>query len=236
MVVALVIAICAAGVAAVPDLPRQATATQLARRVQELDPALTITADTVFALRRQPGRGRHAAASASCSPAAARHHAAAVADVRRHAAVDALHQQLDVHRAEAGQPLRRSSPRSPMACFTGAAPSPPSSPCSCWAGWACAGCWCCCCSGSASLLSPSPPFGFASAGAPDAGRMPRGLRHHRLPGGAQCLGGTHLSVPAAPPAWARRWGSVASDRWLARWSVVSCSTWACRCSRCSTCR
>ena len=43
---------------------------QLARRVKELDPSLTITPDTVFALRKQPEGSEARAVSASCSPAA----------------------------------------------------------------------------------------------------------------------------------------------------------------------
>ena len=74
--------------------------------------------------------------------------------------------------------------------------------------------------GLGSLLSIAT-FGFASAAVPDAGRVPRGLRRDRLPGGAQCLGGTHLSVQlphhrrgCGAGDWSRRITGRPADRRL----------------------
>ena len=77
---------------------------ELERRVKQLDPTLTITPDTEFALRKQPGEpqdARQPPRTVQGRPAV--HHADAVAHVRLHAAVDAFHQQLDLRDAEPGR-------------------------------------------------------------------------------------------------------------------------------------
>ena len=71
--------------------------------------------DTAFALRGRAGAALARQRSGPLRRRADDHHAAAVADVRLHAAVHAFHQQLDVGDPRTRRACPRCRPRSPMA-------------------------------------------------------------------------------------------------------------------------
>ena len=111
-----------------------------ARACSELDPALQITPDTQFMLRSQAA-GESQRGSVSDLFRGALRFTTPLLWVMFACTLLSMHfinSWISVM-LKPGRTVASSRLRSPTACCTGAAPSPPSSRCSCWGGWVCTG-------------------------------------------------------------------------------------------------